>query len=136
MPLLHRFFSSVLRDPVSFWLRELGLVHEAECTIMLQSKPVSNSGSGNNNNNNNNNSSSSSSSSKFGRSNVQEEEEEEESNSFWSGNSSKDTIRAIQSRAHSISAVFAKLCRSVLEECVIHPIVQSLEAKVYSMSRN
>ena len=28
-------------DPVAYWLRELSLVHEAECTIMLQSKPVS-----------------------------------------------------------------------------------------------
>ena len=27
-------------EPVLFWLRELSLVHEAECTIMLQSKPV------------------------------------------------------------------------------------------------
>lgn len=27
-------------EPVMFWLRELSLVHEAECTIMLQSKPV------------------------------------------------------------------------------------------------
>ena len=26
--------------PILFWLRELSLVHEAECTIMLQSKPV------------------------------------------------------------------------------------------------
>jgi len=31
---------------------------------------------------------------------------------FWAGNS-KDTIRAIQSRAHSISAVFAKLCKQL-----------------------
>ena len=31
---------------------------------------------------------------------------------FWAGNS-KDTIRAIQSRAHAISAVFAKLCKWV-----------------------
>jgi len=29
---------------------------------------------------------------------------------FWAG-SSKDTIRAIQSKAHAISAVFVKLCK-------------------------
>ena len=33
-----------------------------------------------------------------------------EASYMWTG-SSKDTIRAIQTRAHSISAVFAKLCK-------------------------
>ena len=33
-----------------------------------------------------------------------------EASYMWTG-TSKDTIRAIQTRAHSISAVFAKLCK-------------------------
>ena len=34
------FFYCSNLNPVQFWLRELSLVHESECTIMLQSKPV------------------------------------------------------------------------------------------------
>ena len=80
---------------MDFWLRELGLVHEAECTIMLQSKPVAGEAMGSR-----------------GRPDrpVSLSGRQEEEGSFWAGNS-KDTIRAIQTRAHAISAVFAKLCR-------------------------
>lgn len=75
-----------------FWLRELCLVHEAECTIMLQSKPVGGS---------NNADIGISAAATYNQSHM---------GNFWAGNS-KDTIRAIQSRAHAISAVFAKLCK-------------------------
>ncbi len=82
---------------MSFWLRELGLVHEAECTIMLQSKPVAESSASVTTSGRGKGAKSSSSSSSM----------------LWAaaGGSSRDTIRAIQSRAHAISAVFAKLCR-------------------------
>ncbi len=83
---------------MSFWLRELGLVHEAECTIMLQSKPVAESSAAAATTSGRGKGAKSSSSS---------------SSMLWAaaGGSSRDTIRAIQSRAHAISAVFAKLCR-------------------------
>ena len=84
-------FSYSPPSSVVFWLRELCLVHEAECTIMLQSKPV---GGATNNDN-------VSANSTYNQAHM---------GNFWAGNS-KDTIRAIQSRAHSISAVFAKLCK-------------------------
>ena len=105
--LITTFYSSFCSPPSSvvFWLRELCLVHEAECTIMLQSKPVGGStsvgpaingtggpcagadGAG--------------AGSTYNQTHL---------GNFWAGNS-KDTIRAIQSRAHAISAVFAKLCK-------------------------
>ena len=97
-------------DPVNFWLRELSLVHEAECTIMLQSKPVS----PNNNNNNNENHSMTLPKTPQQQHQVAPPlsslDDSGGGGSFWAGNS-KDTIRAIQTRAHSISAAFAKLCR-------------------------
>lgn len=88
-------------DPVAYWLRELSLVHEAECTIMLQSKPVSPAEQARQ---------------------IQQQQQQQASKAkegrltglaLWgagAGNS-KDTIRAIQARAQSISAAFAKLCR-------------------------
>ena len=90
-PSLFLFF----RDPVSYWIRELACVHESECTIMLQSKPVSDAGS-----------------TRGGSFDPESSQSLDRAacSGFWAGNS-KDTIRAIQGRAHSISAVFAKLCR-------------------------
>ena len=79
---------------MSFWLRELSLVHESECTIMLQSKPVSEGGQ-----------------QQQERKRQQLEKQQSCPTLFAVGGSSRDTIRAIQTRAHSISAVFAKLCR-------------------------
>jgi len=81
---------------VVFWLRELCLVHEAECTIMLQSKPVGGSTSPNGPDG-------AGLGSTYNQTHL---------GNFWAGNS-KDTIRAIQSRAHAISAVFAKLCKQL-----------------------
>ena len=101
LALITTFYSSFCSPPSSvvFWLRELCLVHEAECTIMLQSKPVGGStsvgpaingtggpcagadGAG--------------AGSTYNQTHL---------GNFWAGNS-KDTIRAIQSRAHAISAV-------------------------------
>ncbi len=83
------------RDPVSFWLRELCLVHESECTIMLQSKPIAEDNSSNSNNS----------------SSRKQQHQKLGSMMMLSGGGSRDTIRAIQTRAHAISAVFAKLCR-------------------------
>ena len=91
-------------DPVAYWLRELSLVHEAECTIMLQSKPVSPAEQARQ---------------------IQQQQQQGCSKAregqlksglaLWAGaagaGNSKDTIRAIQARAQSISAAFAKLCR-------------------------
>lgn len=88
--LISTFFAYSPPSSVVFWLRELCLVHEAECTIMLQSKPVGG-----------NTSESSNGTTTYNQANL---------GNFWAGNS-KDTIRAIQSRAHAISAVFAKLCK-------------------------
>ena len=85
-PFLLIFYSPP--SSVVFWLRELCLVHEAECTIMLQSKPIGGAGDAPAN-------------STYNQTHL---------GNFWAGNS-KDTIRAIQSRAHAISAVFAKLCK-------------------------
>ena len=87
----HPFCLSLPYRPPSsvvFWLRELCLVHEAECTIMLQSKPIGGAADAP----------------------VNTTYNQTHLGNFWAGNS-KDTIRAIQSRAHAISAVFAKLCK-------------------------
>jgi hypothetical protein len=70
---------------VQLWLHELSKVHEAECTIMLQSKPITSG-------------------------DPDSKPEVEIAAGFLAGNS-RDTIRAIQSKAHSISAVFVKLCK-------------------------
>ena len=110
LPFFYSFSSSIglpaCADPVAYWLRELSLVHEAECTIMLQSKPVSPAEQARQ---------------------IQQQQQQQGCSSkasregqlksglaLWgaagAGNS-KDTIRAIQARAQSISAAFAKLCR-------------------------
>ena len=82
---------------MAYWLRELSLVHEAECTIMLQSKPVSPAEQARQ---------------------IQQQQQQQQQQPTSSGQAlwglagnSKDTIRAIQARAQSISAAFAKLCR-------------------------
>jgi hypothetical protein len=80
-------------DPVSYWLRELSLVHEAECTIMLQSKPVNPE------------------THKATRSETSSPTSTSAALALWGAGNSKDTIRAIQARAQAISAAFAKLCR-------------------------
>ena len=107
LPFYYSFSSSIglpaCADPVAYWLRELSLVHEAECTIMLQSKPVSPAEQARQ---------------------IQQQQQQGCSKAregqlksglaLWgaagAGNS-RDTIRAIQARAQSISAAFAKLCR-------------------------
>ena len=105
IPISLLFYSSsslACVDPVAYWLRELSLVHEAECTIMLQSKPVSPA--------------------EQARQQFQQQQQQAgkakeghpEGLALWgagAGGNSKDTIRAIQARAQSISAAFAKLCR-------------------------
>lgn len=106
---------SLTTDPVNFWLRELSMVHEAECTIMLQSKPVA-------------------SLEQDTGSNLRDgREDSPPSGMFWAGNV-KDTIRAIQARAHSISAVFAKLCRQLGHRGGVQklvPLVQGLSHQVH-----
>ena len=94
--LITTFFFIFCSPPSSvvFWLRELCLVHEAECTIMLQSKPVGGSTGTNG----------------ADGAGVGSTYNQTHLGNFWAGNS-KDTIRAVQSRAHAISAVFAKLCK-------------------------
>ena len=106
IPILSYFSSSSLAcvDPVAYWLRELSLVHEAECTIMLQSKPVSPAEQARQIQQQQQQQASAASKAKEGRLTGL---------ALWgagAGNS-KDTIRAIQARAQSISAAFAKLCR-------------------------
>lgn len=92
---------------VVFWLRELCLVHEAECTIMLQSKPVGGSTSVGPAINGTGGPCAGADGAGLGSTYNQTH-----LGNFWAGNS-KDTIRAIQSRAHAISAVFAKLCKQL-----------------------
>ena len=85
---------------------------------MLQSKPVSSNNNSNNNGNENHSSMTSLTPLKGGGVGVTTSSSPgsvtdgvgDNAGSFWAGNS-KDTIRAIQTRAHSISAAFAKLCR-------------------------
>ena len=89
---------------MAYWLRELSLVHEAECTIMLQSKPVSPAEQARQ----------IQQQQQQGCSKASREGQLKSGLALWgaagAGNS-KDTIRAIQARAQSISAAFAKLCR-------------------------
>ena len=105
--LITTFYSSFCSPPSSvvFWLRELCLVHEAECTIMLQSKPVGGSTSVGPAINGTGGPCAGADGAGLGSTYNQTH-----LGNFWAGNS-KDTIRAIQSRAHAISAVFAKLCK-------------------------
>ena len=90
-----------------FWLRELCLVHEAECTIMLQSKPVGGSTGPAGSNGAGGHGPGGVGADGAGAGSTYNQTH---MGNFWAGNS-KDTIRAIQSRAHAISAVFAKLCK-------------------------
>ena len=105
--LITTFYTSFCSPPSSvvFWLRELCLVHEAECTIMLQSKPVGGSTSVGPAINGTGGPCAGADGAGLGSTYNQTH-----LGNFWAGNS-KDTIRAIQSRAHAISAVFAKLCK-------------------------
>jgi hypothetical protein len=77
--------------PVASWLSELSHVHESECTIMLQSKPV--------------------------RRRDGETAEREAANGGPAGcggggsEELRERIRAVQERAHTVSSVFSTLCR-------------------------
>ncbi|XP_040568026.1 uncharacterized protein [Lepeophtheirus salmonis] len=103
-------------DPVDYWLKELSSVQEAECTIMLQSKPLSGALVH-----------------QYPYAKLYEDEGSTYplTSSFWAG-TSKDTIRAIQARAHSISALFAKLCRQLEQKGVwkLAPLVQGLTHQI------
>lgn len=81
------------------WLVELRQVHESECTIMLQSKPVRGRGM-----------------------NGSRDDASADATVI------KDKIKSIQQRAHVISAVFARLCREVMEKSgsKLVPFVQGL----------
>jgi len=131
-------------NPVQFWLRELSLVHESECTIMLQSKPVAVAAAAVQQALGGVNGGDAAATAEATTTTLEgimsrrrtltcsptpsitsslddvtsfppppmKSSEVEEHQYMWSG-SSKDTIRAIQTRAHSISAVFAKLCKQL-----------------------
>ena len=101
---LFNFFS--LPNPVQLWLHELSTVHEAECTIMLQSKPITSADP----NSIKNQSAIGAAEAGSYSMKTQTAIGASEAGGFWAG-SSKDTIRAIQSKAHAISAVFVKLCK-------------------------
>ena len=96
------FFLFSLPNPVQLWLHELSTVHEAECTIMLQSKPIPTTPPSSSN--------LEVKSLLTGATGGPGISAVEVGGGFWAG-SSKDTIRAIQSKAHAISAVFVKLCK-------------------------
>ena len=89
---------------MQLWLHELSTVHEAECTIMLQSKPITSGGDPI--------AQTAIGAAKAGPTSIRTQTAigGAEAGGFWAG-SSKDTIRAIQSKAHAISAVFVKLCK-------------------------
>jgi hypothetical protein len=75
--------------PVASWLSELAHVHESECTIMLQSKPVRR------------------------RDCELSERDNAATASGGVGNTGevRERIRAVQERAHTVSSVFSTLCR-------------------------